>query len=142
MFVKDFQHLSPPALNNSIATQEGSLPFPIFIQFIVHFNLLQLIAHFNLHLLHTSTLILLTAPSTLLASMLSFHSFSTFINFSMCSFQIFFPSSTLTLTVPLSSLRQVTSTTSFFSPNYCLAIPNNSQSLKQPFPPPLELSDP
>ena len=34
MFIKDFKQLSPPALNNSIATQED--PFLIFIRFITH----------------------------------------------------------------------------------------------------------
>ena len=52
--------------------------------------------------------------------MLSLHSFSTFINFSVCSFQIFFQSFTLTFTSPLSLLRQLTPTTSFFSPTLCL----------------------
>ena len=30
MFVKDFKHLSPPALNNSVGTLEGPAAFPIF----------------------------------------------------------------------------------------------------------------
>ena len=73
MFVRDFKHLSPPALNNSIAAPEGPCAFLIFIRFIAHRTF--------------STTVLLTAPSTLLASMLSLHSFSTFINFSICSIQ-------------------------------------------------------
>ena len=113
MFVKDFKHLSSPTLNISIATPDGPLAFPIFIRFIAHRT--------------SSTSILLTAPSTLLASMLSLHSFSTFINFSICSFQIFFRSSTLTFTAPLSSFRQLIPTTSLFSPALCLAILNNSR---------------
>ena len=56
MFVKDFKNLSPPALNDSITTPEGPLAFLIFIWFIAHFT--------------SSTSILLTTPSTLLASML------------------------------------------------------------------------
>ena len=59
MFVKDFKHLSSPVLDNSITTPEGPLAFPIFIRFIAQRT--------------SSTSILLTAPSTLLASMLSLH---------------------------------------------------------------------
>ena len=99
IFVKDFKHLSLPALNISIVTPEGPLAFLIFIQFIAHCT--------------SSTSILLTAPSTLIALMLLLHSFSTFINFFICFFQIFFRSSTLTFTAPLSSLRQLTPTTFF-----------------------------
>ena len=113
MFVKDFKYLSPTALKNSIGNPEGPLAFPIFIRFIAD--------HASL------TSILPTAPSTLLASMLSLHLFSTFINFSICYFQVFFRSYTLTFTASLSSLRQLTPTTSFFSPTLCLAILNNSQ---------------
>ena len=124
MFAKDFKHLSPPALKNSVVTPEGLLACPIFIRFVAHRT--------------SSTSILLTAASTLLASMLSLHSFSVLINISICSFQIFFRSSTLTFTAPLPSLRQLAPTTSFFSPTLCLAILNTSQ----PFPPPLGLSHP
>ena len=112
MFAKDFKHLSPPALKFFTATPEGPLTFPIFIQFIAHCT--------------SSTSTLLTTPSTLLASILSFHSFSVFINFSIWSFQIFYQSSKLTFTTPLSSLRKLTPTTSLFSPALCLAILNNS----------------
>ena len=59
MFAKDFKYLSLPALNNSIPTSEGPLAFPIFIQSIAHST--------------SSTSILLTVPTTLLASIL-YHS--------------------------------------------------------------------
>ena len=60
--------------------------------------------------------------------MLSPYSFSTSISISICSFQIFFESSTLTLTAPFSSFRQVTPMTSFFYSILCLEILNNSRS--------------
>ena len=82
-----FQRLIPTSLKQFYSNPTGPLAFSIFIQFITH---------------HTfSTSILLIAPSTLLASMQSHRSFSTFINFSICSFHIFFQSSTLTFTAPL-----------------------------------------
>ena len=117
MFVKDFKHLSPPASNNSIATPQGPFVFLIFIRFIA--------GHIS------SPSVLLSAPSTVLVSMLPLYSFSTFINLSICSLQIFFRSFTLTFTIPLSSLRQLTPTTFFFSPILCLAILNNSQPSRQ-----------
>ena len=109
----------PPVINPwkdivnyiSRATQEGSLAFPIFIRFISPRT--------------SSTSILLTAPSTLLVSMLSLYSFS--ITFYKCSLQIFFRLSTLTFTAPLSSLKQLNQTKSLFFPALCLAILNNLQ---------------
>ena len=107
MFVKDFKHLSPPALSNSIATR-GHTCFP------------------NFHSIHcTMHLFNMNSPHCTLyltSIMLSLHSFSTFINFSICSFQIFFQPSTLSFTAPLSSLRQLTPATFFFSPTFCLII--------------------
>ena len=55
------------------------------------------------------------------------HSFSTFINFSTCSIQIFFQSSVLTAITPLPTLRQLTSTVYLFFLMRRLAILNKSQ---------------
>ena len=70
MFVKDFKHLSPPALNISRATPEGPLGF-----------------QFSFDSLHTAPL---QSPFStlhpLLASMLSLNSFLTFINIFIWSF--------------------------------------------------------
>ena len=109
IFVKDFKHLSPPALNTSIETPEGPLAFLIFIWSIAHHN--------------SSTSILLIALSTILASMLSRHLFSTSIKFYISYFQIFYTY----FTAPISSLRQLIPTTTFFFPTLCLEILNNSR---------------
>ena len=124
MFVKDFKSLSPPPLNNSIATLGDGLA--------------------NFYTINcTSHLLNLNSPLCtlyLLASMLPLHSFSTFIDFAMRSSHVFFRSSTPTFTTPLSSLRQLTPTTSFFTPALSLGILNNSRPSwhESTFSPPLE----
>ena len=80
----------------------------------------------SFHLIHcTMHLFNINSPhcTLYLTSILqSLHSFSTFINFSICSFQIFFRPCTFSFNPPLSSLRQLTPATSFFSPTFCLVI--------------------
>ena len=113
MFVKDFKDLSPPALNNSKQPPEGPLAFLSTIHCTPHL--------FNLNSLHCT--LYFTSVNTIIPFIFN-------INFPICSFQIFFQSSTLTFTALLSSLRQLTPTASLFTPTLCLAILNNSQPSK------------
>ena len=96
MFVKDFKHFIPTSLKQFYSNPRGPTCFP-------DFHTIHCTPHlFNLNSPHCTLFLYL------LASMLSLHLFSTLINSSMCSFQIFFRSSTLTFTTSLSSLRQLT----------------------------------
>ena len=76
--------------------------------------------------MHTTTKNI-SLSNSLISHIILIISISIFINFSICSFQIFFRSSVLTFTASLSSLRQLTPTTSFFCPTICLEILNNSR---------------
>ena len=149
MFVKDFKHLSPPFWNNSIATPRGCSCFPDFhkihctlqlfsigaittfifnIRQIFHMLLPNFLSIIHTYFLHPTFIFKTTNPNIFPfpKPFLSPHSFSTFVKFSLCSFQIFFQSSTLTFSTPLSSLRQLTQTF-FLSPNLFLTILNNSR---------------
>ena len=112
MFVQDFKHLSPLPLNNYTATPEGPLAFPDF---------------------HT---IRCTPPPFNLSSprctlyLTSINAITPFIfNIHQLFYMLLpdFLSIIHTFTTLLSSLRQLTPATSFFSPNLCLVILNTSR---------------
>ena len=102
-----FQTLIPTSLKHFYSKPRGPTCFPDFhaIHGTPHL--------FNLRVPHWTLYFI--------ASVLSLHSFSTFIRFSICSFQILFRTSTLTLITPLSSS---------VSPALCLVILNSSRISK------------